>query len=388
MAVHDIPMFGVAWPNPASFGCGSIAGIGDRLRRLGATRVVLASDAGLKSAGLVDRVAELLAAAGLHVSTYTGVSPNPREAEVEAIHSLWETEACDSVVALGGGSTIDAVKGACLRRFTGRSLDSLFDEGIHEAPREPLRFVAVPTTSGTGSETTLGAVLKTPRRKLVLRSEHLRPTFTILDPELVLTLPPRATAATGIDVLMHALGVLTSNRPHPLGDMVGAEAMRRAAGHIRRAVENGKDIEARSEMMLASYLAGHGIHLKGVDAIHGLSTPVESLTDCTHADSLGVIFPHVMRFNMPVAGARYAWIARMIGIAGPDEADDRAAAALIAHLVALRDHFGMPSRLGALGVQPSMVPELARQAQLSAATKGNPRALDAAAAAALYEEMI
>jgi len=388
MAVQDVPELDIAWPNSAIFGCGSIAGIGDRLRSLGAARVVLASDAGLKSAGLVDRVAGLLAAAGLHVATYTGVSPNPREAEVEAIHSLWEAEACDSIVALGGGSTIDAVKGACLRRFTGRSLDSLFDEGIHEAPCEPLRFIAVPTTSGTGSETTLGAVLKTPRRKLVLRSEHLRPTFTILDPELVLTLPPRATAATGMDVLMHALGVLTSNRPHPLGDMVGAEAMRRAAGHIQKAVENGNDIEARSEMMLASYLAGHGIHLKGVDAIHGLSTPVESLTDCTHADSLGVIFPHVMRFNMPAAGARYAWIARMIGIADPAEPDERAAAGLITHLVALRDRFGMPSHLSTLGVQPSMVPELARQAQLSAATKGNARALDAPAAAALYEEMI
>jgi alcohol dehydrogenase class IV len=388
MADHDPLSFGMTWPNAAIFGCGSIVQVGERLRGLGATRVLLASDAGLKAAGLVERVAGLLQAASLPIAIYTGISPNPREAEVEAILALWQTEACDAVVALGGGSTIDAVKGACLRRFTGRSLDSLFDEGIHEAPRGPLRFVAVPTTSGTGSETTLGAVLKTPRRKLVLRSEHIRPALTILDPELVTTLPPRATAVTGIDVLMHALGVLTSNRPHPIGDMVGAEAMRRAAGHILRAVDDGRDIAARSEMMLASYLAGHGIHLKGVDAIHGLSTPVESLTDCTHADSLGVIFPHVMRFNMPVAGARYAWIARLIGIAGADEADEVAAPRLIAHFTDLRDRFGMPARLGALGVQPSMIPELARQALLSAATKGNPRPVDAVAAAALYMEMI
>ncbi|WP_458098480.1 iron-containing alcohol dehydrogenase [Roseomonas sp. WA12] len=378
----------MSWPNPASVGPGSVAVIGERMRALGATRVLLASDAGIMAAGLVNRVAGLLHGAGLFVAIYTGVSPNPREVEVEAIHSLWGAERCDGVVALGGGSTIDAVKGACLRRFTGRSLDSLFDEGIHEVPREPLRFVAVPTTSGTGSETTLGGVLKTPRRKLVLRSEYLRPAFTILDPELVMSLPPRATAATGFDVLMHALGVLTSNRPHPVGDMVGAEAMRRAAGHILRAVEDGRDIEARSEMMLASYLAGHGITLKGVDAIHGLSTPVESLTDCTHADSLGVIAPHVMRFNMPACAGRYAWIARMIGVAGEGEPEDAAAEALVAHFAGMRDRFGMPGRLGELGVERGMIPELARQAQLSAATKGNARPVSAADAAMLYEGMI
>lgn len=388
MTGEALSAFAITWPHPAIFGPGSITQIGERLRDLGAGRVLLASDPGLQSAGLVTRVADLLRAAGLPVAIYAGVSPNPREAEVEAILSLWQAEDCDAIVALGGGSTLDAVKGACLRRFTGRSLDVLFDDGIHEGLQAPLRFVAVPTTSGTGSETTLGAVLKTPRRKLVLRSEHLRPALTILDPELVVSLPPRATAATGFDVLMHALGVLTSNRPHPIGEMVGAEAMRRAAAHIRRAVENGQDLEARSEMMLASYLAGHGIHLKGVDAIHGLSTPVESLTDCTHAFSLGVICPHVMRFNMPVAGPRYAAIARMIGIADAREGDAAAAERLVAHFAALRDRFGMPDRLGALGVRPEMIPELARQAQLSAATRGNPRPLDAADAAALYREMI
>ncbi|WP_338664664.1 iron-containing alcohol dehydrogenase [Pararoseomonas sp. SCSIO 73927] len=380
--------FGMGWPNPALFGCGSIAQLGGRLRGLGATRVLLASDAGLQRAGLVDRVAGLLRDAGLAVEIDTGVSPNPREAEVEAMHALWGATGCNAIVALGDGSTIDAVKGACLRRFTGRSLGSLFDDGIHEAPHQPLRFVAVPTTSGTGSETTLGAVLKTPRRKLVLRSEHLRPALTVLDPELVASLPPRATAATGLDVIMHALGVLTSNRPHPIGDMVGAEAMRRAAAHLPRAVADGGDLEARSEMMLASYLAGHGITLKGVDGIHGLSTPVESLTDCIHADSLGVIFPHVMRFNMPVAAGRYAWIARMIGAAGADASEEGAAEALVTHLVVLRDRFGMPDRLGALGVERGMIPELARQAGLSAATKGNARPLDAADAVALYERMI
>ncbi|MBC9177007.1 iron-containing alcohol dehydrogenase [Pseudoroseomonas ludipueritiae] len=388
MAERDIAAVDITWPHQANFGPGAIAAIGKRMRALGANRVLLASDAGVAAAGLVERVAGLLRAVGLHVAIDTGVSPNPREAEVEAILALWEAEGCDAIVALGGGSTIDAVKGACLRRFTGRSLDSLFDEGIQESPCEPLRFVAVPTTSGTGSETTLGAVLKTPRRKLVLRSEHLRPALTILDPELVVSLPPRATAATGFDVLMHALGVLTSNRPHPIGEMVGAEAMRLAAAHLPRAVEDGRDIEARSAMMLASYLAGHGITLKGVDAIHGLSTPVESLTDCTHADSLAVICPHVMRFNLPAAGGRYARIARMIGVAAEGEPDMTAAERLMAHLTGLRDRFGMPSRLGALGVQPSMIPELARQAQLSAATHGNARPLDAAAASALYEEMV
>ncbi|AWV20493.1 1,3-propanediol dehydrogenase (plasmid) [Roseomonas mucosa] len=388
MSDPALSSFGMDWPNPALFGRGSVVQLGGRLQGIGATRVLLVSDAGLEKAGLVDRVAGLLRDASLAVETYTGVSPNPREAEVEAIHTLWAAAGCDAIVALGGGSTIDAVKGACLRRFTDRSLDSLLDEGIREHPREPMRFVAVPTTSGTGSETTLGAVLKTPRRKMVLRSEYLRPALTVLDPELVVSLPPRATAATGLDVLMHALGVLTSNRPHPIGNMVGAEAMRRAAAHLPRAVEDGRDMEARSEMMLASYLAGHGITLSGLDAIHGLSTPVESLTDCIHADSLGVIFPHVMRFNMPVAARRYAWIARLIGAAGESTPERDAAEALVARLTALRDRLGMPDRLGALGVERRMVPELARQAGLSTATKGNARPLDTADASALYEAMI
>ncbi|SHJ39142.1 Alcohol dehydrogenase, class IV [Roseomonas rosea] len=388
MADPALSRFGIGRPNPALFGPGRIAQLGEGLRGLGARRVLLASDAGLRAAGLVDRVADLIKGADFPVEVFAGVPPSPREAEVEAIHALWQDSGCDAIVALGGGSTIDAVKGACLRHFTGRSLDSLFDDGIQETPRQPLRFVAAPTTSGTGSETTLGAVLKTPRRKLVLRSEHLRPALTILGPELVASHPPRATAATGLDVLMHAIGVLTSNRPHPIGDMVGAESMRRACAHLVLAVANGQDLAARSEVMLASYLADHGITLKGLDAIHGLSTPVESLADCTHADSLGVIFPHVMRFNMPAAAARYAWIAHMIGAAEAGATEDEAALALVAHLTALRDRFGMPDRLSALGVERSMIPELARQAQLSAATRGNPRPLDTADAAALYERMI
>ncbi|AWV20479.1 1,3-propanediol dehydrogenase (plasmid) [Roseomonas mucosa] len=334
--------FDIEWPRTAVFGVGSVARLGPGLRELGATRVLLASDAGLRATGLVDRVADLLRGAALGVAVDTSVSSNPREAEVEAVHALWEAEGCDAIVALGGGGTIDAVKGAILRRLTGRSLNSLFDRGIDEAPAAPIRFAAVPTTSGTGSEATLGAVLKTPRRKLVLRSPHLRPALTILDPELVVSLPPRATAATGMDALMHALGVLTSSRPHPIGNMVGMEAMRRAAVHIRRAVEDGRDI----------------------------------------------IFPHVMHVNMPMARPRYAAIARLIGAAAQDDPEEAAAERLVDHLTALRDGFGMPTRLGALGVGPEMIPELARQTALSAATHGNARPIGTEDAVALYGRMI
>lgn len=267
--LHQIT-FSVTWPPSTTFGVGAVAGLGDRAKARGAKRALLVTDAGLVRAGLAERVAAILRASGVDVHIFSEVRPNPTMAEVTEGVSLLRRDRFDLLVALGGGSSIDASKVMSMQLLSNRSIEEIEARGVDDVTGTPIGFIVLPSTAGTGSEATTGALVKDATgKKYLVRSVRCRPQEAILDPALTVSVPSRMTASTGMDAFIHALGAYTNAQVNPIGDLCAQEAIRLVTRHLPRAIEDGADLAARSGMMFASHLAGIAISMKGNDAIHG-----------------------------------------------------------------------------------------------------------------------
>jgi alcohol dehydrogenase class IV len=375
--------FAVTWPPSTTFGVGTVSTLGTRAKARGATRALVVTDAGLVKVGLAERVAGVLRASGIDAVVFGQVKPNPTMAEVTEGVALLRG-GFDFLVALGGGSSIDAAKVMSMQLLSGRTIEEIETKGVDDCPGNPIGFIVVPSTSGTGSEATTGALVKDASgKKYLVRSVRCRPQESILDPEITVTVPPRMTASTGMDAFIHALGSYTNIQVNPIGDMCAQEAMRLVNGNLAKAIADGSDIAARSAMMLASHLAGIAISMKGNDAIHGLSTAVESMIDCTHGESLSALMPHVLRFNQATAAPRYANVARLMGHGAGDEA--AAAAAGVEAMNALRDQSGTCRHLADLGIRPDMIDRLTQLAAKGRSTQINCRRPTNEEITALYQ---
>lgn len=381
--------FDLNWPPSAVFGAGVANSLGDRAKAMGATRALLVTDSGLKAVGLADRVADILRASKVDVTVLAKVQPNPTMTEVSEGVSLLRNDGYDFLIALGGGSSIDAAKVMSMQLLSGRSIEEIAEQGVDDVPGEPVGFIVLPTTAGTGSEATTGALVKDASgRKYLVRSRRCRPAVSLLDPTLTVSVPPRMTAATGFDAFVHAVGSFTNTVVNPVADVCAQEAVRIISANLRRAVENGGDMEARTAMMLGSHLAGVAISMKGNDLIHGMSTAVESIITCTHGESLSAILPHVVRFNHEASAPRYARLARVMGV-NTDRLDDYdGAAAAIEQMISLRDDVGTARSLGDLGVQSEMVPQLVDLASKGRSTLINCRVPDQHELKSLFETAI
>lgn len=386
--------FSASWPPTTTYGVGSISGLGSKAKARGARRALLVIDAGLVRIGLAERVAGHLREAGVEVLVFGEVKPNPTMTEVTEGVALLRREKFDLLVALGGGSSIDASKVMSMQLLSSRSIEEIETKGADDVAGSPINFLVVPSTSGTGSEATTGALVKDASgKKYLVRSVRCRPQESILDPELTLSVPPRMTASTGMDAFIHAVGSYTNAQVNPIGDLCALEAIRLVSENLMRAIEDGSNIEARSGMMLASHLAGIAISMKGNDAIHGLSTAVESVIDCTHGESLSALMPHVLRFNCATAAPRYASIGGVIGIrpgseeAGQHLTDDRLrlAQAAVDAMVSLRDRAGTCSHLAELGIRADMIDRLTTMAAKGRSTQINCRRPSEDEIRALYE---
>ena len=391
---HDCALPGqgvMAWPGVCHWGgnalARTLAAAGERLRQ-----PLVVTDAG--TWGAVGSVVEaaLAAVPGLQWHVYHGVVPNPALAQVRAALRVARERNCASVLAVGGGSAIDVAKAvyACLAGG--------FDADELQAPRglawlnavaqgaDPL-FIAVPTTSGTGSESSSAALIQgDDGRKRLHRSLRARPSLVALQPELTLSLPPRPTAQGGFDAVLHALGAWINTDPSPVGKAMALQALRlcmRALPEVLRAPDSQR---ARADMQMGAYMAGLAIGMSKVDAVHAMCTPLESRVHMAHAEVLGPIFSVVSRHTAHTAAAPYADAARALGIAATgDEQQD--ALALIEAVESLARLAGIPLRFTGLSLSEQDARQLASQAMLSASMPINPRVLAAEEIQSLYLQM-
>ncbi|MGR3321580.1 MAG: iron-containing alcohol dehydrogenase family protein [Pseudooceanicola sp.] len=379
--------FTLNWPGNALFGAGRSDELGAVLAARGQKSALIVTDPGLAGAGVLGRIEAALDRAGIGHDAYDRVDPNPTTKNVREARDAWASGNYDALIALGGGSSIDTAKGAMAEILTGKDAFAAFQNDVDSADVPVPPFYALPTTSGTGSECSLGAVLKSPERKFVIRGRLLQPTTVVMDPELTLSLPAGMTASTGFDAFCHAIGAYTNNQVNPVADELALASMRYSIDFLERAVTDGSDLEARTGVMLSSYLGGFCIGQKGVDGIHGLCTPIESLNNAVHGHVLGTILPHMLRFNMETLGAKYATAARRLGLT--TSADDaEACEAIFDAAMKLQALTGCPDTIAGYGLGADDIPKLTDMALLSQATQRNGRPMTAENIPGIYEAML
>jgi alcohol dehydrogenase class IV len=397
-------------PKPAMyFGAGAIDQLPGVVRATGAGQVVVVTDAALASTPVIATVRSVLAEAGLPVRVFSGVHPNPTtediaagaeavaQAAAEATASASAAAAAAAVtatlrastpsvrhavtpgtpsasfssasgaprialVAVGGGSPIDAAKGiaiAAVNPQRGRDLDYRGDFAVPALP-----IVAVPTTAGTGAETSPFGVVTNPvtHRKFYVGHASSMPAAAILDPLLTVGLPPAVTAATGLDALTHALESYLSVRPNPWSDGIALQAIRMIAANLPRACADGEDLAARSQMLLAAHLAGVAMANTGLGLCHAIGHSLGGRWDIAHGVALAMLLPGVLRFNLPVRTERIADVAFALGVGDTHADAGHNAAAAVEAVAALREQVGLTALIADFGITEADFAQIAADA--------------------------
>jgi alcohol dehydrogenase class IV len=349
----DPSIFTVQWPGKLVFGPGRLAALGDEAKLLG-RRAFVATTRDLTLLGYTDLARSLLAAAGLAVTLYDDVQPDPTCVAVDRAAAAARNAGCDLVVGLGGGSAIDLAKGvAVAATHPGSIWDYVTFTGANAVPvtGAVLPVIAIPTTAGTGSEVTLGTVLDNPDRgmKAALLSPHVYPRLALVDPELTYTMPPKVTAMTGFDALAHGMeAYLNAVRRNPASDLFALEAVRLVVHHLPRVLANGSDMNARSRMSWAATLGGLSIALSNTTVAHAMGLPMGARLGTPHGLALSRLLPVVLGRSWQAQPARFAALAEAIGIARPALDETQKARALAPWL----RRFIEEIRLGALWPGP------------------------------------
>lgn len=352
----------------------AIAEIGPQARRLGASKVLILTDPGVQAAGLADRVRDLLQEAGVAAEVFAEVQPEPPLDNFERCLAAAKEGDYDLFVGLGGGSSMDMSKAVSVMMTNPGAINDYFGVDKVKNPGRPR--IAVPTTSGTGSEVTPIAILTDPAQELKIGvvSPFLIPQVAIVDPEMTLSLPPRITATTGMDALTHAIEACTSLKANPISDALAIQAITLIARSLRTAVANGADIQARTDMSMGSLLAGLAFANSSVTATHALAFPLGGKFDLPHGLANSLMLPHVMRFNCIGNLPRFAFIARLLGEL-VDGVSLRDAAEWAADSVEqLAFDIGLPLRLHEVGIPEEAIPDLAANAiTVTRILSNNPR---------------
>ena len=365
------------------FDFGAVSKLARELGRLGITRPLYVTDKGVRALGLLDKVLE---ASGPGVPTthvFDETPGNPTEAATLKALAQYEAEGCDGVVCVGGGSPIDLGKGVALLAGSGGPLskfDPLTKGGRNITKVAPL--IAIPTTAGTGSEVSLGAVIiLEDGRKVGFGANQLIPAVAICDPELTMGLPPFMTAATGMDAITHCIEAVLSPVVNPPAEGVGYDGLWRGWRNLRTAVKDGSNRDARWHMMMAS-TEGAMAFIKGLGAVHAMSHSAGRLPEkhLHHGTLNAVTLPAVLRFNHGTAPEKYERLRMMMGLAPTAD--------LAEAIEQMNADIGLPPSLSAMGVAPSDLDELVRYAALDLSGRTNPRQAGADDYRKLFEECL
>jgi alcohol dehydrogenase class IV len=365
-------------PGQLLFGRGAVGQLGEVVGQMGARRVLIVTDKTLADAGLVEQVCNPLAGSDISVEVFDGGEPEPPiHAVNDAIDMARDTKT-DLLLGLGGGSNMDIAKAAAVVLAHGGAVKDYAGDQVVPGPIFPL--ILIPTTAGTGSEVTAASVLNDTEAgsKFGILSNHLRPKVAIVDPMLTVSCPPKVTAASGIDALTHAVEAYTAidneafplpdgertvyQGRHPLADVLAERAIELVGRHLRRAVDDGSDLEAREGMALAAMLAGMAFSNVGVAVVHALEYALNQTAHTPHGLGCGLLLPYVMRFNASARPSQMSRIAELLGeeVAGLDA--ETAAERAVTAVERLKLDIGIPADMSEVGVSAEQIPDMAKAA--------------------------
>lgn len=357
-------------PTRVIFGFGALGSLDRELSKYG-KRVLVVTDPGIEKTGLLAPVLEQIEKLGDKIQIFSQVESNPTVENVTAGLAVCKQVEADVLVAIGGGSPIDTAKAiAVLARNSGTLTDY---EGFEKLTATPLPVIAIPTTTGTGSEVTKGAVISNHkvRRKLIIVSDHMYPKAAFLDPKMVESLPGGICAATGLDALTHAIEAYVCTGQNPFSDALNLYAIELIGAHLRPAVAgNGNSLH---QMQIAACLAGSGFHNAGLGIAHALANTIGGHFSVHHGVTNGILLPHVMRFNLIASPERFGRIASALGERTADLTAMQAATKAVEAVKSLIADVDMPARLRDLKVTEDLFDEMAREALDQLDRPANPR---------------
>lgn len=336
-------------------------------------RIMIVTDKGLAQLGMIQPIIESLRESGYFVVAFDDVSQNPRDTECLKGAEMFKENDIDLVLAVGGGSPIDTAKTVALIGPNGGTPLEYFEKKREYKNMAPI--CCIPTTAGTGSEVTRSAVITiaATHQKITLKHKKLRPTLAILDGELTVTVPLAVTAATGVDALVHAIEGYTCNVSNPISKSLGAEAMRKIIPNLPKVYMDGKHLEARSQMLEGSLLAGMCFGSADVAAVHCLAEALGSLYDTPHGIANAVFLPYVLTFNAEKHIKIHAELAEIMQFARDEDSEKIAAAKLVSGIKEFTRSLGIPKLLELPGVNYNDMHRLAELAYVNSSTASNVR---------------
>ena len=368
------------------FGVNSVQRVGVLARELGARRVLVVTDPGIVTAGHALRVEHSLQAAGLGVVLFDQVRENPTTRDVNECVRVAQAAGIDTLVGLGGGSSMDTAKGCNFILTNGGRMQDYW--GVGKATKPMLPLIAIPTTAGTGSECQSAALIadEHTHQKMACLDPKAAALIAILDPVLTVSQPPRVTAVTGIDAIAHAVETAVTTKRHAFSEMYSREAFRLCVTSLPRVLRDPHDLEARGRMLLGAAFAGTAIENSMLGAAHSAANPLTAHYGIVHGQAVGMMLPHVVRFNAhePAARQAYAELAAMPEVAAAGGGGSTADA-LIARLENLLDTAQMPRSLADCGVDRQKIKMLAEEAAKQWTVNFNPRPVHVADFVKLYE---
>lgn len=364
------------------FGADSLERVGELARDLGGRRALLVTDRGIVAAGHASRAIGFLEAAGLHVEIYDAVRENPTTIDVARCVDAARAAQVDLLIGLGGGSSMDTAKGCNFILTNGGEMKDYW--GVGKATQPMLPLIAIPTTSGTGSECQCAALIadEETHQKMACLDPKAAARVAILDPLLTISQPPRVTACTGIDAIAHAVETAVTRKRNAISTMFAREAFRLCAGSFEQVLAEPGDLEARSRMQLGAAYAGTAIENSMLGAAHSAANPLTAHFGVVHGQAVGLVLPSVVTFNMrfPAIEAMYGELAAAAGLPSAE--------VLVETLKLMLSSAGLTAPLSSFGVTADRLPELAAEAARQWTAQFNPRPITADDFVQIYSEIL
>ncbi len=360
-------------PRLALMGAGCVNEIGTQAKELGGTKALIVSGTSKHGLSLAKQMAELLKVAGIGSEIFAGAEPNPTDTSVMEGANLYEKSGCDMIVAVGGGSPMDCAKGIGIVAGNGGVINDY--EGIGKVKKDLPPLITVNTTAGTASEMTNFSIITDTNRhvKMAIVDARLTPSVAINDPELMLSMPPALTAATGMDALTHAVEAYVSTLATPTTDAAAIKAIELVSNYLRRAVAHGDDLSVRDMMAHAEYLAGIAFNNASLGYVHAMAHQLGGFYDLPHGVCNAILLPYVEMYNKSACPERFADIAKAMGEDVEGLSAEEAADKAIEAIRKLAKDVGIPSGLKELGAKEEDLEVLAESAMKDVCHLTNPR---------------